>query len=126
MSKRTQYVDYDGISSSIIAIETGVPKGSILGQLLFIIYMNDIYTVSDNLNFILYADDSTLNSPICSFSSDCDGDVERVSILINLELNNIADWLAVNKLSFNVQKPNSWYFITAKGFSRKKISHALW
>ena len=106
LSKRTQYVDCDGISSSITVIETGVPQGSILGPLLFIIYMNDIYTVSDNLNFILYADGTTLSSPMCSFSSGCDGDIERVGI--HLELNKIADWLAVNKLSLNAQ--------TTKGF----------
>ena len=66
--------------------------------------MNDIYTVSDNSNFISYADDTILSSPMCSFSSGCDGGVERVSILINSELNKSADWLAVNKLSLNVQK----------------------
>ena len=60
LSNRTQNVDCDGISSSIRVIETGVPQGSILGPLLFIIYMNDIYTVSDNLNLILYADDTTI------------------------------------------------------------------
>ena len=68
--------------------------------------MNDIYTVSDDSNFVLYTDDTTLSSPMCSFSSGCDGDIERVVILINLELNKIADWLAVN----------IWYFITTKGF----------
>ena len=116
LSKRTEYVDCDGISSSIREIETGVPQSSILGPLLFIIYMSDKHTVSDNLNFILYADDTTLSSPMCSFSGGCDGDIERVKILINLELNKIADWQAVNKLSLNVQKKSSWYFITAKEF----------
>ena len=67
LTKRSQYVDCNGVSSSVREIETGVPQGSILGPLLFIIYMNDIHTVRDNLNFILYTDDTTLNSPMCSF-----------------------------------------------------------
>ena len=93
--------------------------------------MNDIYTVSDNLNFILYADDTTLSSPMCSFSSGCDGDVERVSILINLELNKIADWLAVNKLSLNVQKTKLMIFhyrqriLTENDIPRLMINNAI-
>ena len=110
LTKRTQYVECNGVSSSIKEIETGVPQGSILGPLLFIIYMNDIHTVSDNLNFILYADDTTLSSPICSFTSQCNGNIELVSVLINSELNKIADWLAVNKLSLNVQKTKFMIF----------------
>ena len=104
LTKRTQYVECNGVFSSIKEIGTGVPQGSIVGPLLFIIYMNDIHTVSDNLKFILYADDTTLSSPMCSFRSQCNGNIELVSVLINSALNKIADWLAVNKLSFNVQK----------------------
>ena len=81
-----------------------MPQRSTLGPLLFIIYMNDIHTVSDNFNFILYAYDTTLSSPMCSFTRWCNGNIERISTLINSELNKIADWLAVNKLSLNVQK----------------------
>ena len=72
--------------------------------------MNDIHTVSDNLNFILYADDTTLSSPMCSFTIQCNGNIELVSVLINSELNKIADWLAVNKLSLNVQKTKFMIF----------------
>ena len=108
--KRTQYVECNGSSSSIREIETGVPQGSIQGPLLLMIYMNDIHTVSDNLNFILYADDTTLSCPMCSFTRECNGDIELVSILINSELDKIADWLAVNKLSLNVQKTKFMIF----------------
>ena len=110
LTKHTQYVDCNGIASSIREIETGVPQGSILGPLLFIIYMNDIHTVSDNLNFILYADDTTLSSPMCSFTRGCNGNIDIVSTLINSEWNKIADWLAVNKLSLNVQKTKFMIF----------------
>ena len=110
LTNRTQYVDCKSVSSSIREIETGVPQGSILGPLLFIIYMNDIHTVGDNLNFILYADDTTLSCPMCSFTRGCDGYIDIVSTLINSELNKIADWLAVNKLSLNVQKTKFMIF----------------
>ena len=81
--------------------------------------MNDIHTVSDNLNVILYVDDTTLSSPVCSFLSGWDGDIERVSILINLELNKIADWLAVNQLSPNVQKKPHKISLPPKNFNGK-------
>ena len=110
LTKRTQYVDCNELSSSIREIETVVPQVSILGPLLSMIYMNDIHTVSDNLNFILYVDDTTLSSPMCSFTRGCNGNIELISTLINSELNKIADWLAVNKLSLKVQKTKFMIF----------------
>ena len=107
LSKRTQYAECNGSSSSIREIE---PQGSILGPLLFIFYMNDIHTVSDNLNFISYADDTTLSCPISSFARERNDDIELVSIVINSEQDKIADWLAVNKLSLNVQKTKFMIF----------------
>ena len=47
---------------------------------------------------------------MCSFTGECNGDIELVSILINSELDKIADWLAVNKLSLNVQKTKLMIF----------------
>ena len=57
--------------------------------MLFLIYVNDIHTVSNKLNFILYADDShdtTLTSPLCSFTHGAQNDVSHVSSQINSEL----------------------------------------
>ena len=111
LTKRTQYVQYNDTSSSIREIETGVPQGSILGPLLFIIYMNDIHTVSQKFTFILYADDKTLISPLCSFIHSSQSDMDYVSTMINIELSKISDdWLAVNKLSLNTAQTKFMLF----------------
>ena len=96
LSGRSQYVEIDGVSSSILSLSTGVPQGSILGPLLFLIYMNDIPNCSNYFNFILYADDTTLSNTI---------QIPSLSpININNELAKVYDWLAVNKLSLNISK----------------------
>ena len=110
LTKRTQYVQYNDTSSSKREIETGVPQGSILGPLLFIIYMNDIHTVSQKFTFIFYADDRTLISPLCSFIHSSQSDMDHVSTIKNMELSKISDWLAVNKLSLNTAKTKFMLF----------------
>ena len=67
LSNRTQYVQFDNVSSNPLTISTGVPQGSILGPLLFIIYMNDMHSVSNNFDSIHYADDTSLIKSISSF-----------------------------------------------------------
>ncbi len=57
-----KYVEYDDIKSNMLEISTGVPQRSILGPLLFIIYINDMSKVSNIFAFIIYADDTTLSS----------------------------------------------------------------
>ena len=60
LSNRKQYVMFNNKNSEFTEIRTGVPQGSILGPLLFSIYINDLITVSNKLNFIMYADDTTI------------------------------------------------------------------
>ena len=58
LSNRRRYVDYNGVQSSLLHIPSGVPQGSILGPLLFWIYINDIINASKFLHLILFADDT--------------------------------------------------------------------
>ena len=81
-----------------------------LAPCFFIIYMNDIHTVSDKFSFILYADDTILISPLCSFSHCSHNDMNYDKSMINLELTKISDWLAVNKLSLNAAKTTFMLF----------------
>ena len=60
LSDRQQFVQINNIKSSLLPVKTGVPQGSILGPLLFIIYLNDFTNASDIFKIISYADDSTL------------------------------------------------------------------
>ena len=55
LPERYQYVAYNGASSGMGLLTTGVPQGSILAPLLFIIYINDVQFVSNKLHFIRYA-----------------------------------------------------------------------
>ena len=65
LSNRKQYVVYNNVASELNDIVCGVPQGSILGPLLFILYMNDIANSSNILHFILFADDTNLFYLIC-------------------------------------------------------------
>src|SRR5208337_3930435 len=60
LSERSQFVCYEGFSSDLEPITCGVPQGSILGPLLFILYINDVVESSKLLHFILFTDDTNL------------------------------------------------------------------
>ena len=103
---RKQLIDYDGTFSSVTILNTGVPQGSILGPLLFIIYMNDIHEASQNFHAISYAADTSLFSSLGSFNVPLNGNnFEHIlSTNIKNKLSEIREWLNINKLSLNVSK----------------------
>ncbi len=102
ITNRKQYIDIDDVQSDMLTVTTGVPQGSILGPLLFIIYLNDIANTSNLFNFIFYADDTTLSTTIEFILNNINND--DVESKINSEIACTNDWLKCNKCSLNISK----------------------
>ena len=98
LSNRKQYVYYNSCKSKDKNITCGVPQGSILGPLLFILYVNDIINTTKVLKFVLFADDTTITYSHTDILSKFD--------LINNELKEVCNWFKANKLSVNASKTN--------------------
>ena len=112
LTNRTQYSEIGDTLSEIGYIKCGVPQGSVLGPLLFLLYVNDITESSNILKFFLFADDTTL-----FYSDKTNAETENT---LNTELHKISDWLAANKLSLNVGKSN--FIIFSLGNNKKSLN----
>ena len=96
LTSRRQYVHTNGCDSDTERINCGVAQGSILGPLLFILYINDFAKVCNRLKCIHYADDTTLY-----FAHD---NIENITSVFNDEMIAIDRWLIANRLSINFKK----------------------
>ena len=106
LSGRLQQVQYNGQTSMPKVIRCGVPQGSILGPLLFLIYINDLCQVSNILDMILFADDTNI------FYSHKDPNF--LNTIVNTELDKLSSWFQANRLSINVKKSNFVIFKSAQ------------
>lgn len=100
LSNRTLFVSFNGSVSSKFTTMSGVPQGSVLGPILFNIFINDL-SEKLNCNFLLFADDLKIYTTITSIY-DC--------IMLQNDINALFNWCGVNNLKLNIQKCNFMAF----------------
>ena len=98
LDKRLQFVCANGENSELRELSCGVPEGSVLGPLLFLIYINDLPNISNNLEMSLFADDTNIYYENESLA--------KLGSIINKELRNLYLWLSINRLALNIEKNN--------------------
>ena len=96
LSNRHQYVNVNNTQSDKLPVTCGVPQGSILGPLLFLLYINDLNTVTKLLTLIMFADDTNI-----FISGD---NLDNLTSVVNIELSKISSWFSANLLSLNIKK----------------------
>ena len=95
---RTQYTFCNNHSSQVKEITCGIPQGSVLGPLLFLLYINDLPNISKIFKFYLFADDTNI------FYQN--SNLEDLQRIINCELKKLSMWLNANRLALNISKTN--------------------
>ena len=98
LSDRKQYVSVNGKGSEHKSVTHGVPQGSVSGPLLFLIYINDLPSVSKVVSFYVFADDTNIY-----FKSS---DIVHLQKVMNRELRKVREWQDANHLALNIDKTN--------------------
>ena len=116
-SRRQQKVSLNGVCSEYSKISCGVPQGSILGPLLFLLYINDMHSAMKHSLVHHFADDTNL---LCSHK-----DPKVLRIMMNNDLRSLFTWLCANRLSLNVAKTEFLIFKPPRTRLRERITLKL-
>ena len=129
LSNRKQQCNVNGVNSDLLHVSCGVPQGTILGPLLFLMYINDLPNCLKYCTARLYADDTSL-----TVSGSHIPDIENV---MNIDLGHVTLWLIANKLSLNILKSECMIIgsrqriatlegdlnLSVNGISLKRVKH---
>ena len=96
MKDRKQYVSINGCNSKNLLISLGVPQGSVLGPLLFLIYINDLSTTIKHYKVHHFADDTN--------RLHINDSIKKLNKAVNFDLKSLTNWLNANKIPLNVSK----------------------
>ena len=106
LSDRKQYVVYKNAKSTLKTVKVGVPQGSVLGPILFILYINDLCNALKYSKLSLFADDTNM---LYSDSS-----LKMIEKRVNIDLKFLFRWLCANKIALNVSKWRSYFLEVEK------------
>ena len=109
LENRRQAVKIGNSCSSVARVNLGVPQGSVLGPILYLLYVDEIPRISSNFSTCLFADDTSLLFRSSNF--------DEIFTLCNHELNRFYEWCCSNRLSINVSKTKFMIF------SNRKVSN---
>ena len=114
LNERVQKTICNNTVSTVNNVLCGVPKGSILGPLLFLVYINDIENIIENAKFQLYADDTVIYS-----SSK---NVAEIETNLQKNINNFSNWCEINKLTINTKKTKIMVLDQVKKYSNVNLN----
>ena len=104
---RSQYVVYGGVESERGRVECGVPQGSVLGPLFFLLYVNDMVKACEGLDLVLFADDTNIFAQA--------QDPGELFGKVNRGLEGLVGWFRANRLTLNLKKTEYVYFGGPRG-----------
>ena len=106
LTDRRQSIEIDNHISKEEKTLCGVPQGSVLGPLLFLLYINDIYKCSSEFTFYLFADDTNIIY--------ANNNLRTLESTVNSELAKVSEWLKANKLTLNIKNLTTLFFVLVK------------